>query len=285
MKKNMTTVRLGLALSALFLLAAVIPAQEAKPLLKRIAYKSDKIDFGAGGTIAVVGAPVGSISIEGWRSNEVEISAEIETQAGSEADLALLAEINGFMVDADFGRISIMSVGVHDKRYVKRTAKKFPKRLLNAPFRIDYHIKVPLFSDLEVDGGRGDFVLSGVEGAMRINFLESNAKMDLIGGDFSAVFGSGTVEAVFGAPSWRGRGAEIQLAGGTLAVWLPLNLSAEVDATILRTGQIENEFEFLKPRDRSKFTERSLAAKAGNGGAKLSFTVGDGTLKLARRKQ
>jgi hypothetical protein len=37
----------------------------------------------------------------------------------------------------------------------------------------------------------------------------------------------------------------------------------------------------LKPRERTKFTEKSMAAKAGSGGAALSFTVGDGTLKLA----
>jgi hypothetical protein len=41
----------------------------------------------------------------------------------------------------------------------------------------------------------------------------------------------------------------------------------------------------LKPRVRPKFTEKSMAAKAGNGGAPLSFTVGDGTLKLTETEK
>jgi hypothetical protein len=63
-------------------------AQTAKPLIKRTTYKNDKMDFGFGGTITIVGAPVGSITVEGWQKNEVEVSADIEVQAGNEADLA-----------------------------------------------------------------------------------------------------------------------------------------------------------------------------------------------------
>ncbi len=58
-------------------------------------------------------------------------------------------------------------------------------------------------------------------------------------------------------------------------------MNAEVDASILRTGKIENALTSLKPRNRSKFSETSMLAKAGNGGALLSFTVGDGTLKMS----
>jgi hypothetical protein len=81
--------------------------------------------------------------------------------------------------------------------------------------------------------------------------------------------------------SWRGQGANIQLGKGAMNVLLPLNLNAELDVGILRTGKIENAFAALKPRDRTTFTEKLINAKAGNGGAKLAFTVGDGDLKIA----
>jgi hypothetical protein len=64
-------------------------------------------------------------------------------------------------------------------------------------------------------------------------------------------------------------------------VWLLPNLSAEIDAKVLRNGQIDNSYNTLKPRDRTKFTSKLIAAKAGNGGANLSFIVGEGTLKLS----
>ena len=130
----------------------------------------------------MIGAPNGSISIEGWQKNEVEISAEITNEAATEADLALLSKVNGFVIDDSFGKIRIISVGTYDKKYVKKFDKKFPKYLLEMPFRIDYKIKVPFYTDLEINGGKGDFTLSNVEGAMRINLVESNAKFNLVGG-------------------------------------------------------------------------------------------------------
>ena len=63
-------------------------------------------------------------------------------------------------------------------------------------------------------------------------------------------------------------------------------MSAEIDATILKTGVIENTLPDLKPRDRkAPFTEKTIAARAGVGGAALSFTVGDGNLKIERLVQ
>ena len=264
-----------------FLFSVQIFAQ-TKSLVKRTTYKTEKLDFGAGGTMTLVGAPAGSVAVEGWQKNEIEISAEIEVQAETEADLAELAKVNGFLIDNDSGHVKIITVGTHDKDYLKRTAKKFPKRLLGLPFKIDYRIKVPAYCDLEINGGRGDFSLSNVEGAMRINFLESNSKINLTGGDLSATFGSGNVEITVPARSWRGRGLDVQLAGGNLNVYLQPNFNAELNASILRTGKIENTIKTLKPRRGSAaFTEKNIAARNGAGGAPMNFTVGDGTIKMS----
>ncbi len=264
-----------------FLSLTIFSFAQTKPLIKRTTYKSEKIEFGAGGTISIIGAPAGSIEIEGWQKNEVEISAEIIMEAETEADLAHLAGVNGFLIDNSSINLRITSVGTHDKRYIKRVAKDFPKKLLGTPFRIDYTIKVPLYSDLNVDGGRGSFSLSGVEGAIIVKYLEADANLKLNGGTVSAIFGGGTIDVTFTNPSWRGRNADIQLAKGAMNVNLPPNLSADLNASVLRTGKIENSYEFLKPRGQTKFSEKIINAKAGNGGATLSFTVGDGTLKLS----
>ena len=270
----------------LFLFAFIIlgfnmaAVAQTKTLIKRTNYKTETIEFGVGGTISIIGAPNGSIKVEGWQKNAVEISAEVEMQADSEADLAELAKVNGFAIDNDFGHIRITSVGTHDKNYLKRVAKKFPKRLVEMPLKIDYVIKVPLYSDLNIDGGKGDLTLSNVEGSIRINVLETNARLDLVGGSIAATFGKGSVEVVIPNRSWRGRSADIQLASGTMNVQLPLNLNANLDAEVLRVGTLENSLINLKPRERTKFTEKSIHAKAGSGGAPLSFMVGDGTLKL-----
>jgi hypothetical protein len=134
---------------------------------------------------------------------------------------------------------------------------------------------------LEINGGRGDLTLSKVEGAMQLRVLEGNGNLTLSGGTVNAVFGSGNVDVIITSRSWRGRSADFQLAAGQLNVKLLPNLNADLNASILRTGKIENLIDSLKPRSQTKFTDRSMMARAGNGGAVFSFTVGDGTLKIS----
>lgn len=278
--KNQIIIRFFL-FAAVFLGFNSICEAQSK-LLKRTTYKTDTIEFGAGGTLSVIGAPNGSISVEGWQKNEIEISAEIEVQAENENDLAEIAKVVGFMTDTSLSQTRIISVGTHDRKYLKQVAKKFPKHLLTMPFRIDYKIKVPAYCDLEIDGGNGDLNLSKVEGTMRIKFLETNAKLELTGGTVMASFGKGNVDITIPKSSWRGRSVDVQLISGTMNVLMPPNLNAELDAKVLRSGQIENSLKDLKKRDRNaEFTEKLILAKSGSGGVSMSFMVGDGNLKLS----
>jgi len=258
----------------------------ASAQLKRTTLKSDKLDFGAGGTLTIEGAPKGSITVEGWSQNEIEISAEITVEASTDADLERLSKVTGFQLDESTGRVGIISLGTHNKKYVKTVDKKFPKELMENAYRIDYVLKVPRYCDLQIDGGVGDLRVSNVEGALKINFLETNAKLDLIGGGVLAVFGKGDVDISIPTRSWRGRFADIQLAMGTMSLNLPTGLNAEFDATILKSGKIENGYDGFKPRVRKQeFTDKSIAAKAGTGGIPLKFSVGDGTMKIVQDRR
>jgi len=264
----------------LIIAASAVYAQTPQ-MLKRTTTKSDKLDFGSGGTVVVTGAPNGSVTIEGWSKNEVELTAEITVEAANDADLERLAKLTGFVLDESTGRLGITSVGTHDKKYLKTADKKFPKALLANPFRIDYVLKVPRYCDLQIDGGKGDLNISGVEGLIKINYLDANAKLSLVGGGLQAVFGNGQVEISIPTRSWRGRFADVALAIGTMSLNLPSGLNSDFDASILRTGKIENAFTEFKPRVRkAEFTDKSIVAKSGTGGVSLKFTVGDGTMKI-----
>ncbi len=264
-------------------LAFPVAAFAQPAMLKRTTTRTDKLSFGAGGTVAVIGAPNGSISIEGWQRNEVEIMATIELQAANETDLARLAEVTGFTTDESPARVSLITTGTHNKAAMKKVQKKFPKELMGLPFRVDYVIHVPKYCDIEIDGGKGDLSVTGIDGSMRINFLETSAKIELIGGGTTAVIGNGTVDIMIGVHTWRGRSVDVQLASGNMRVRLPSNLSADIDAVVLRNGNVENLFADLKPRERKvTFTDRSIIARAGAGGIPMKFAVGEGSLKLER---
>lgn len=265
----------------LFAFSAVMANGQAAERLKRTSYKTDRFDFGPGGTVAIIGAPEGSIRIEGWEKREIEISAEISLEAQTEDELKFLSEITGFVLGEELGRASITSVGAGDKKYLKQIKKKVSKTLAAMPYRIDYVIRAPRYSDLQIDGGDGSLDIVGIDGNLKVNFINTRARIDLVGGSLLAVFGTGTVDLAIPTRSWRGRFIDVQLAQGDLNVELPPGLNATLDATILRTGSIENSFSEMVPRIRkAEFTERSIAAKAGAGTVPLRFTVGDGTLKL-----
>lgn len=268
-----------LVIAFAFVLAVTAGAQTGS-LLKRTTTRTEKLDFASGGTVAILGAPIGSIRVVGTNKSQIEITAEIEVQAANEADLAVLSSATGFVVDERLGRSVIMTIGTHNKLGDKKRWKKFPKHLATLPFRIDYTISVPIYSNLEIDGGRGDLAISNVEGALRVNFVETMARIEC-NGDLAATFGTGKADLLFGLRGWRSRPVDVQMATGNLNVHLPSNASAEIDATILTNGAIENSFETLKPRNQKvPFTERSIIAKAGVGGASFRFSVGNGNLKI-----
>ena len=260
------------------------PPSPAAPLqlIKRTIIKRESARVGYGSTITLVGAPQGAISIEGWDRSEVELTAEIELQAENEEDLNRLALVNGSIFEEAPNHIRILSVGSHDKKYMRRVAKDFPKKLLLLPWKIDYRMRVPQNSDLEINAGRGPISLSGVEGSLALTATESDALLTLSAGIVNITIGSGKVNLKIPERSWRGTGADVRLATGELTVELSPGFNAEVDASVLRLGRIEDSYGELQPRQRNSITPQLIRARAGAGGPIFRFTVGDGTIIIKK---
>ena len=257
------------------------PPTFLKPLIRRLTPRRELKRLGYGGSVTIDGAPEGSVTVEAWSRSEVEVTAEVEQSADTEENLTRLAALNTFTVDEDVNHVRVLTVGLHDRKYAKRAAKGLPKHLPSMPWRIDYRVKVPAACDLEINAGRGALVVSGVEGGLRINAGGGpDTLFALSGGDVEATLAAGPVTVRPAARSWRGRGLRLRLVSGDLTVELPAGFSGDVDAEVLRAGRIENAYPGLAPRERTTPTERALQARAGNGGATLSFTVGDGTLRI-----
>lgn len=255
------------------------------PLLKRTATRREVRRLGYGGSVTVNAAPDGSVTVEGWPRNEVEVTAEVELNADTEEELARLAELNTFAIDEDYNHVRVVTTGTHDRQFLKRAARDLPKKLRELPWKIDYRIRIPVSADLELYSGRGALTLSGFEGAVRLNAGDGPASLTFAGGDVEATLRSGAVNVRVPARSWRGRGLSLRLATGDLTVELPAGFSGDLDAEVLRAGRVENTHPGLAPRERTQQTDRSLRARAGHGGATLAFTLGDGTLRIRQEGQ
>jgi hypothetical protein len=257
------------------------PVLPVAPLLTRTTTRRESQRLGFGGTVTIVGAPRGSVTIEGWSRSEVELTADIELKAPTEEDLSRLSTINTFVFDQDLNHVSVLTTGTHDRAYMKQF-KNFPKTLLNLPWKIDYRIKVPATTDLEVNAGHGALKISGVEGAMRVSATESDSSFTLTGGVVSATIAVGSVTLSIPTRSWRGGGADIRVAAGALNVEIPPGFSGDIDADVLRVGQIVNAYDGLEAREKPGVTDRTIRARAGAGGPFFKFTVGDGTLTIKK---
>ncbi|HKN83810.1 MAG TPA: hypothetical protein VJW17_10250 [Pyrinomonadaceae bacterium] len=264
------------------LLIIVTPALSQDALLTRTTTRRETRRFSYGGTITLIGAPRGSVTVEGWPRDEVQLVAEIELKAPTEAELDQLATVNSFVFDEDVNHLRVLTTGTHDRVFMKRAAKKFPKNLLNLPWKIDYRLRVPVNTDLEVTAGHGAVKVSGVEGAVRISATESETALTLIGGTVSTTVAAGVITLSIPVRSWRGSGVEIRLAAGTINVELPAGFSGDIDADVLRTGKIVSSYEGLESREKPGITERIVRARAGVGGPVFRFTVGDGVVNIKR---
>lgn len=253
-------------------------------LLTRTSTRHELRRFNYGGTVTLIAAPRGSVTIEGWNRSEVELTAEIELQGPTEADLDQLATVNGFVFDEDLNHLSILTTGTHDRIYMKRAAKNFPKKLLNMPWKIDFTLRVPLNTDLEVNAGHGTVKLAGVEGALRVSATESDTALTLTGGVVSATVTAGSVTLTIPSRSWRGSGADVRIASGTINVDLPAGFSGDIDVDVLRNGKIVNTYEALQSREKPGITERTVRARAGAGGPSFKFTVGDGVVNIRKKE-
>jgi hypothetical protein len=237
--------------------------------------------FGYGGTLTIVGAPAGSITIEGWSRNEVDISAEIQLKADTEADLDLLAMVNGFIIDDDPNHIRVLSTGTHDKALM-RTAKKFPKHLLGLPWKIDYRIRVPISTDLEINAGRGPISLADIDGTIRLSAAESETNLRLSGGSIDATIASGKVTLSIPSRSWRRGRADIRVGAGEINLELPSGFNGDVDADILRIGQIDNSYGGLETREKPGLTPLIVRGRSGSGGGLIKLTVADGKINIRK---
>jgi hypothetical protein len=280
--------KLNILLFIFIVLSSVTPATSQKTaapeiqLLTRTSTRRELRRFSYGGTVTLIAAPRGSVTVEGWQRNEVELVADIELQGPTEADLDQLATVNGFVFDEDLNHLSVLTTGTHDRTFMKRSTKNFPKKLLNMPWKIDYRLRVPINTDLEVNAGHGNVKLSGVEGALRVSATESDTALTLTGGTVSTTVTAGSITLTVPARSWRGAGADIRIASGTINVDLPAGFSGDIDAEVLRTGKIVNTYEGLGPREKPGITERTVRARAGFGGAYFKFVVGDGVVNIRK---
>ena len=258
-----------------------IPEVNKPAQLVRTTVRHERRRLPYGGTLTLVGAPAGSITIEAWPNSEVDITADVELRADTEQDLDRLAIVNNVVVDDEPNHVRIFTTGTHDKSFMKQV-KKFPKTLLGLPWKVNYRIRVPVTIDLNISAGSGPITINGIEGNIQLSAAESETNLNLSGGTLNATVAVGKVNLIIPVKSWRRGRVDIRVATGEVTVELPPGFAGDLDADILRAGEIVNAYDALEVREKPGITPRVVKARAGAGGTPLRFTVGDGTINIKK---
>lgn len=255
-----------------------------QPLLTRTTVRHERRRFPYGSTLTLVGAPAGSITIEASPGQEIDITAEIQLQAPTEQDLDRLALVNTLVLDEDADHIRLLTTGTHDKSFMKQV-KKFPKTLIGLPWKIDFRIRVPVATDLDISSGRGPITINGVEGNIQLSAVDSETQLHLSGGELVATIATGKLSLDIPVKSWARGGVIVRMAAGEVNVELPSGFAGDFQAEVLRTGQIVDTYGGLEARERTTNTPQRMRARAGAGGAQFQVTVGDGTINFKKHSE
>jgi len=165
-----------LRLAAAIAICLPLAAKQPKPDMSVVT--TEHVEFAPGGTIQVSGS-AGELNIEGWDRAEVEITvtrSTYRTDTPREQDLAQ-RQLNAIQVRVD--RKSPTELAIH-------TA--FPKRSFWAraagrrpDVQMDYRIRVPRDSRLEIRHRGGDVVIYDVSGAIEASVRTGDILMQLPG--------------------------------------------------------------------------------------------------------
>jgi len=210
---------------------------------------------------------IGSIEIEGWDRREIDVQAEIRIKAPSKdkakricREIVFEVEREGtaFLINADLPRVR------QDAFWGGNTS-----------IVIQYSIKVPHNTDLDVEVVNGDIDTRGTEGLFRLRAVNGSITHSSLGGEGSAQTTNGGVEcSIEDFPA--GGELELKAVNGGLELKLPSGIGAEFEARAVN-GSVKVGFPL---REITKKKRSSAAGVIGDGEGKIDLKTVNGHVRI-----
>ena len=251
-------------LPALLLLSAVAaaPAAAQGPAVETF---ERSVPLASGGSFAIANVN-GSIEIEGWDRNEVQVSARKITTGPAES----LREVN-ITLDAAPGRVSVVT------RYPEGSGVE-----VNVEFRVRVPARVRLASVSTVNGSVS---VHDVSGAGSLATVNGNVNLERGAGLFSARATNGNIYlellSLSGDLAAERGAAELgslmaQTTNGSVVLGLPAAAGAELEAQT-HNGDFSSELPLLA---RTSSAGRFIRGRVGSGGPLLQLRTVNGSIRL-----
>jgi hypothetical protein len=214
----------------------------------------------AGRSLAVSGAPNGSVRAVGRDGDAVKVTARIQADGRTDADArSRLAEI----------RI------VADGRNVR--AEGPPRDGRDDGWSVSYVLEVPRRFDLDLESRNGSLGVSGVSGAIELRATNGSVALSDVGGDVRAHTQNGSLNVQLSGKRWDGAGLDAETHNGSVRVRIPDDYSARLETHTVN-GSLRTDFP-VTVRGR---ISRDLTLPLGAGGAPIRVTTTNGSVTLTK---
>ncbi len=210
-----------------------------------------------GGRVSVTNV-LGSIEVEGWDRNEVELTAVVTTM-GEEAAL---------------GEVRIRVEPRSDSLEVRTLYRGQSEE----PVSVDYHLRLPRQARLEsLQTVNGDIVVRNVEGWVAARTLNGSIEESGIAGSVVASTVNGSIRVALRAMPGREGAVELETLNGSLDLLLPAQANADVDLSTV-AGRIESGVVFEASGATSGTAVRT---RLGRGGVRVRLRTVRGDIRVS----
>jgi DUF4097 and DUF4098 domain-containing protein YvlB len=211
----------------------------------------------------------GDVTIEGWKKNEVSISA---VKNGKSKDLDRIKIV--VEVDKYEGKDWI-----HIETDYAESRGGFLNFLNNAG-SIDYTIKAPSDAILEdIELVNGNLKVAGITGYLSLGTVNGSITATGMAGDAWVETVNGNLDLSFDKMS-DGQSVDLESVNGAIVLRIPAKANAKVGAETLN-GNISSEFGLTV--EKGEWVGRSMEGLVGSGGARITLETVNGSIDVKKR--
>jgi hypothetical protein len=238
----------------------------------------------SGGAFAVKNVN-GSVTVEAWDQEQVQINAVKEVRADRDEDarqamtrltIEVSQSANGLRVET--------KMPAHDEGFWEWLSGH------HVQTKVDYHIKVPRHLDLQAESMNGGVNLTGTRGKATVETTNGNVQVGQVEGKLSAetTNGSITIAEVAGSVKAETTNGSIKAqltrvegdlsfesTNGSVVVHLPADVRATLDASTTN-GSVHSSFEVAGGHS----SRRHLSGEINGGGGKLALNTTNGSIRV-----
>ena len=232
------------------------------------------VPFKTGGKVTVNNVN-GSITVETWDQENVEVNAEIVVKARSRRDAEDFLKEVEIILDRSGDRLRI------EPDYPKREGSG----LLDWVFgrrppevTVNFRIRLPQQTDVVASSVNGRVTVSDVQGDVKLHTTNGSVEVRDVVGSLSVQTVNGSVKAkLLELPA----DAEVSLktVNGGIRLYLPEDVSAEIEASTVNGG-IDSEFPI---EVRGKYGPKHASGRVGEGDAFVTLKTVNGSIQILKR--